>query len=88
MNWNSDSGESDLKIQLLLFATAADAVGQSQMELIVPEGSTAKSVCNSIDSLVEMSERCAFAIDHAFVNPDTSVTDGCTLAILPPVSGG
>lgn len=81
-----------VKIQLLAFASAGDAVGGSRREIILPEGSTVADLRVHLNRLHPALEplwpRLAIAVDGELAEPRTSLPDGAEVALLPPVSGG
>jgi len=81
-----------VKIQLLAFATAVDAVGESSQELQVSEGSRVRDLRDLLTarypSLVPLWPRLAVAVDGELVSADTLLSEGSEVALLPPVSGG
>ena len=82
----------ELKCNVLFFAAAAEAAGCRETELVVPSGSTVSDAFDLLASkheqLIQLCALCAVAIDQQICSKDTQLTDGCTLAFLPPVSGG
>ncbi len=79
--------EDSFTITLQLFAQAKDAVGTSEMELDV-QSETAKAIVDSVPALKELDVPCAYAVNGKLVKPETVITERCTIAVLPPVSGG
>jgi molybdopterin synthase catalytic subunit/molybdopterin converting factor small subunit len=81
-----------MKIRLLAFATAADALGTGERELEMPEGSRISDLRARLDQdhpgMVPLWPRLAVALDGRIVPPDTPLEDGAEVALLPPVSGG
>jgi molybdopterin synthase catalytic subunit len=81
-----------MKIRLLAFATAADALGTGETDLEMPEGSRISDLRALLDGkhpgLVPLWPRLAVAIDGRIVPTDTQLEDGNEVALLPPVSGG
>lgn len=81
-----------MKIRLLAFATAADALGTGETELEVPDGSRISDLRAQLDrdhpGMVPLWPRLAVALDGRIVPPDTPLEDGAEVALLPPVSGG
>ena len=81
-----------MKIRLLAFATAADALGTGETDLELPEGSRISDLRALLDGkhpgLVPLWPRLAVAIDGRIVPLDTLLEDGAEVALLPPVSGG
>jgi molybdopterin synthase catalytic subunit/molybdopterin converting factor small subunit len=81
-----------MKIRLLAFATAADALGTGETDLEMPEGSRISDLRSLLDGkhpgLVPLWPRLAVAVDGRIVPHDTLLEDGAEVALLPPVSGG
>ena len=74
---------------MLFFAAAAEAVGKRQQIVTLERGATIADVVAEIHpSLAALQHACAFAIDERLVQGSEEVIDGCTIAVLPPVSGG
>ena len=77
---------------MLFFAAAAEAAGRRDQTLTIPAGSTVaqafESVTQDCHALETLQSICAFAIDERLVQGSEEVIDGCTIAVLPPVSGG
>ena len=84
--------EDKLTCTILFFATAAEAVGCDNQELTLKSGSTVKDVFDAIvqdhEQFASLKNNCAVAIDTALCSSSTLLHDGCTVAFLPPVSGG
>ncbi len=81
-----------MKIHLLAFASAGDALGASEMELEMPAGSRVADLRARLDrehpGLVPLWPRLAVAVDGRVVSIDEPLRDGSEVALLPPVSGG
>jgi len=81
-----------MKIRLLAFASAGDALGASELDLEVPEGSRVADLRDRLDQdhprLAPLWPRLAVAVDGRVVTPETPLADGAEVALLPPVSGG
>jgi molybdopterin synthase catalytic subunit/molybdopterin converting factor small subunit len=81
-----------MKIRLLAFASAGDALGTTETEIDIPEGSRVSDLRARLDrdhpAIAPLWPRLAIAVDGRIVSPDTSLEDGCEVALLPPVSGG
>lgn len=81
-----------MRIKILLFATMADRFGKSHLHLELAADAT---VADALDALQAMDavpasfrSALAVAVNHAYVNADTSLADGDEVALIPPVSGG
>ncbi len=92
MNWSDGLAGSDITVTVLFFAAAADAAGCRERTMTFPAGTTTgaavDAVVAEIPDLASIRGSCAMAIDRRVVGSDADLTAGCTLAILPPVSGG
>ena len=81
-----------MKIRLLAFASAGDALGATELELEVPDGSRVADLRVRLDreypKLGPLWPRLALAVDGRIVSGDAPLVDGAEVALLPPVSGG
>jgi molybdopterin converting factor subunit 1 len=81
-----------MRIHLLLFALYRDLTGVGELHIDVQDGSSAAAVLQAIREqdgrFARLPERPVVAVNRAFVELDTRLTDGDELALLPPVAGG
>ena len=81
-----------MKIRLLAFATARDALGQGELEFEVPSGSTvadlARLLRTDYPDLALIWSRLAVAVDGDLAQPQVELHENSEVALLPPVSGG
>ncbi len=81
-----------MKVHLLAFASAGDALGATEMELELPDGSRVADLRARLDrdhpKLGPLWPRLAVAVDGQIAGPDALLTEGVEVALLPPVSGG
>jgi molybdopterin synthase catalytic subunit len=81
-----------MKIRLLAFASAGDALGSGEMDLELPEGSRVADLRARLDrehpALIPLWPRLAVAVDGRIVSLDEPLAEGSEVALLPPVSGG
>jgi molybdopterin converting factor subunit 1 len=82
----------EMKLEVLAFASARDAVGHGALTIEVPDGA---SVAHVVELLLErhaalrpVRDSMRFAVNEEFVGADHSLREGDRLALLPPVSGG
>ena len=84
--------DGKIKCKILFFAAAAQAMDCREQEITARQDATAGEVFDSLaqdcDSLAALSSICALAVDGHLASRETQLHDGCTIAILPPVSGG
>ena len=81
-----------MKINIRLFASAADAVGQKSMEWELNEGSTVR---NLIDELVAtypklgvLRSSLLVSVNQEYAQQDQLLAAGDEVGFIPPVSGG
>jgi len=81
-----------MRIRLLAFASAGDALGASEMDLEMPEGSRVADLRARLDrdhpKLAPLWPRLAIAVDGRVATLEAPLADGAEVALLPPVSGG
>jgi molybdopterin converting factor subunit 1 len=79
-------------VHVKLFAIVRERAGVSSLPIELPEGASVETARDALHrrfpSLGEHLPRCAFAVNHTYVKPDTRLSDGDELALIPPVSGG
>jgi molybdopterin synthase catalytic subunit/molybdopterin converting factor small subunit len=81
-----------MRIRLLAFASASDAIGAAELDLDLPEGARVADLRAWLDprypGLAPLWTRLAIAVDGAIAKPDSPLAEGAEVALLPPVSGG
>ena len=81
-----------VRIRLLAFASAADALGDAEQEMEVAAGTTVASLrtllAASRPALRPLLPRLAVAVGGEVVGDGAALRDGDEVALLPPVSGG
>jgi molybdopterin synthase catalytic subunit len=81
-----------MRVRVLAFATARDALGRDETVCEIPDGSTVAELAQLLQTdfpeLSTIWPRLAVAVDGELVGPDAFLQDGCEVALLPPVSGG
>lgn len=81
-----------MKIRLLAFASAGDALGASELVLELPAGLRLEELRRRLErehpALVPLWPRLAVAIDGRLAGADEPLAEGMEVALLPPVSGG
>ena len=80
-------------IKLLYFAAVRDALGRSEEELTLPD--TIRTVAElspflekRYPAVAGRLETVRYAVNEVFADPDTALTSGDVVAVIPPVSGG
>lgn len=80
-----------MTVTVRLFASYAESLGRSQMEMEFPEGTTVGDVVRSLASLPGASKlppSPLVAVNCEYANQRTIVSDGDEVAVIPPVAGG
>lgn len=81
-----------MRVRLLLFAAHRELVGDSRLELDVPENSTAEDVYLIMEgrqpALEPLRPFTTFAVNRQIADPSTVLHPGDEIAFLQPSSGG
>lgn len=81
-----------MKCQVLLFAQLRESIGSNQLEIDLPARATVGDAINHLAAQYEliaaMRGQLAIAVDERYQPLNAKLTDGCTIALIPPVSGG
>jgi molybdopterin converting factor subunit 1 len=81
-----------MKIRLLAFASAAEALGAAETSWPFTAGQTVRDLRDQLEerhpALRPLGSRMAIAVDGSLASADTPLTEGAEVALLPPVSGG
>ena len=77
-------------IQVLFFGSTAELVGSRELELVVGETETARSLVNRllIDHPALANHKLLVAVNEEYADPDALLKDGDELAVFTAVSGG
>jgi molybdopterin synthase catalytic subunit len=83
---------SDREITVLLFAALRDLVGDGEIRIDLPEGSTADDLKARVSAehpdAAALIDRSRVAVDRDFAPSDMEIRIGAEVALIPPVSGG
>jgi sulfur-carrier protein len=81
-----------MKITVKLFAAYQEAYGRSELQWDVPDGISVETVRDRLlqahPELEQWREVTRFGVNLQFVPPETVLTDGDEVVLIPPVSGG
>jgi molybdopterin converting factor small subunit len=81
-----------VRVEVRLFAQARERVGSGRAALELPAGSRVSDALAALGrahpALGALAPHLAVAVDGALARAGDPLTDGCELALLPPVSGG
>jgi molybdopterin converting factor small subunit len=81
-----------VRIRLLAFATAAQALGAAARDWELETGATVgdlgADLRQRVPALADLLPRLAIAVDGELARADRVLAEDCEVALLPPVSGG
>jgi MoaE-MoaD fusion protein len=81
-----------MRVRLLAFASASDALGTGELELELPEPARVADLRAWLDArypaLAPLWPRLAVAVNGSIARSDDPLSEGAEVALLPPVSGG
>lgn len=80
-----------MTVTVRLFASYAEILGRSHIELTIPEGSTVADVIRSVNELPGgggLPPAPLFAVNYSYSPSSRTLAHGDEIAIIPPVAGG
>jgi len=81
-----------MRVRLLAFASASDALGTGELELELPGPASVADLRAWLDArypaLAPLWPRLAVAVNGSIARSDDPLSEGAEVALLPPVSGG
>jgi molybdopterin converting factor small subunit len=80
-----------MTVTVLLFASYADALGTSAIELDVPSGSTIRDLLGTLATMPggdRLPPRPLVAVNEVYAPVSTQLRGGEEVAVIPPVAGG
>lgn len=81
-----------ITVTVKLFAAYQEAYGTPEIQMEVPAGTAVKMVRDRLiaeyPQLLQWQDLTRFGINYQFVEPDTLLTQGDEVVLIPPVSGG
>ena len=80
-----------MTVTVLLFASYADAVGRSEIELDIASGATVRDVINQVRAMGSTDRLPAapvVAVNEQYSSRDRELREGDEVALIPPVAGG
>jgi molybdopterin converting factor subunit 1 len=80
-----------MTVTVLLFASYADAIGRSSLELDLQTGATVRDVIErvrGIGNAAQLPPAPMVAVNEHYASRDRELRQGDEVALIPPVAGG
>ena len=80
-----------MRVNVLLFASYADALGRSSVELELADDATVADLVRALRATpgaAHLPARPLVAIDQAYARPEQRLAGATEVAVIPPVAGG
>jgi molybdopterin converting factor subunit 1 len=81
-----------MRIRLLLFALYRDLAGTSQLDVELPPGATAATLVEAVrrrgGGFARIPPDAIVAVNQEYAAPETPLSEGDEVALIPPVAGG
>ncbi len=81
-----------MRCHVLLFAQLAEAVGAERLTIDLPEGATVADALAALSKdhevIATTGNTVAVAVNEQYSATTAVLSDGDTMALIPPVSGG
>ena len=81
-----------MQCTVLLFAQLAEALDTRQLTIELPDDSTVGEALDLLasrhEAIESLRDHIAVAVDEAYAGIQTTLSPDCTIALIPPVSGG
>jgi molybdopterin converting factor small subunit len=80
-----------MTVTVLLFASYADALGKSSIQLELAPGSTVRDILTQLAALPggdRLPPKPLVAINESYAAPGSRLNGGEEVAVIPPVAGG
>jgi molybdopterin converting factor subunit 1 len=81
-----------MRVTVRYFAAVREALGRADESLEVPAGARLADLVRALEArhpaLVPHRAGLRYAVAQRFAAPETPLTEGCDVALIPPVSGG
>lgn len=81
-----------MMVQVKLFAGARQRLGQSELQIDLPDGATVgqlrQELTRQYGELSDLLPHIVFAVNQDYANDTSVIPANAEIAIIPPVSGG
>ena len=83
---------ANLKIRTLFFASYKELLGTGELQIALPEGATVSDLVAALRSrggaFTVLPTAPAVAVNMAYTDATSLLSDGDEVALIPPVAGG
>ena len=79
---------SNVQVRVICFGQLPERLGWRQKTIEITEPATPLDVALMLDLQMWTQHGLTYHVDGKMVTPESPLSDGCELALLPPVSGG
>ncbi len=81
-----------MTIRVLFFASCRDVVGERELDMTVPDGSTladlVEIIGNDVPRFQALAPSLLLSVNQDYVERTQTLSEGDEVAFIPPVSGG
>ncbi|MEQ8210590.1 MAG: molybdopterin converting factor subunit 1 [Lacipirellulaceae bacterium] len=81
-----------MEVSVLLFAQARELVGETQTSVTLEEPNTVSALREALiaqhPALSPLIPHAMFAVNAQYAQDTQTIDEKCTIALIPPVSGG
>ena len=77
-----------MEVRVICFGQLPERLGWRQKTIEITEPATPLDVALMLDLQMWTQHGLTYHVDGKMVTPESPLSDGCELALLPPVSGG
>ena len=81
-----------MKCHVLLFAQLREAINRDRLIIDLPDDATVADALDLLaaehEAIASMRGQIAVAVNERYQPLSAKLSDGCTIALIPPVSGG
>lgn len=81
-----------MRCDVLLFAQLRQELGRDRLTIELPNGATAADaiahLAQQYEAIAKLHGQLAVAVNERYERHSAQLEEGCTIALIPPVSGG
>jgi molybdopterin synthase catalytic subunit/molybdopterin converting factor small subunit len=92
LNWQRDTGNCFMRVQVLLFGILKDLAGKSTLEIELRDGASVRELQEACErqfpAMKPMMPSIAVAVNQQYTGSSARLKADDEIALLPPVSGG